>query len=240
MNGLNRIWKFFKSSNLTWSLLALALVLLVNFFVRPGFFALEIKDGHLYGSLVDIINRGAPLMVLAIGMTLVIATGGTDLSVGPVIAITAAVATSLIGTETGITHTPLVFVFLISLAVAGAFGLWNGFLVSRIGIQPIVATLILMVAGRGVAQMITDGQIVRIFYEPYFFFGGGYLFVPFPLFVVAGAYLIAWLLTRRTAFGLFIESIGINARSSFRGGINEKNIKLMVYMVSGLCAGIAG
>ena len=240
MQRISLTWKRMMRSSLIWSVLALLVLLLINLVARPGFFALEIKDGHLYGNLVDIVRNGAPLMVLAVGMTLVIATGGVDLSVGPVIAITGAVATSLIGVQSGVTNTPLVLVFIVALGVSALCGLWNGYLISRIGIQPIVATLILYVAGRGVAQMITNGKIVRVFFDPYYFFGGGYLFIPFSLFIVAGIYLLAWLFTRRTAFGLFLESIGINSSSGRFTGIHEKNVKLVAYVLSGLCAGVAG
>ena len=104
-----------------------------------------------------------------------------------------------------------------------------------------VATLVLMVAGRGIAQLITNGQIITVYYSPYFFIGNGYIFgLPFTLYIVAVVFVIAWLLARRTAFGLFVESVGINARSSFFSGISEKNIKLIVYTICGFCAGIAG
>jgi simple sugar transport system permease protein len=104
-----------------------------------------------------------------------------------------------------------------------------------------VATLVLMVAGRGIAQLITSGQIITVYFTPYFFIGNGYLAgVPFTLFIVAAVGLMTWALTRKTAVGLFVESVGVNARSSFYSGINEKNIKLLVYTLSGLCAGIAG
>lgn len=242
MEKINQIWKKINSSGLLWTCMALLLMLLVNLIINPQFFSLEMKDGHLYGNLIDILNNGAPLMVVAVGMTLVIATGGTDLSVGPVIAITGAVATSLIGTQSGgVTNMPLLLVILIALFVAMGFGLWNGILVSRIGVAPIVATLILMVAGRGVAQMITNGRIVRIFYEPYFFFGSqGYWVIPFSLIVVAIVYLLAWLFLRRTAFGLFLESIGVNTNSSRFSGVNSQNVILLAYTLSGFCAGIAG
>lgn len=240
MNQFSQFWKKNGGNGLVWSTVALLALFLFNLVVNPSFFNLQIKDGHLFGSIVDIFWNGAPLMVLALGMTLVIATGGVDLSVGPVIAITAAIAASLIGTKSGVTSTPLPLVFIISLSIAAICGLWNGFLISRIGIQPIVATLILYVAGRGIAQMITNGKIIRIFYEPYFFFGGGYLFIPFSLFIVALVYLIGWLFTRRTSFGLFLESIGVNATAGRFSGISEKNIKLVAYIISGLCAGIAG
>ena len=228
-------------SKLLWPFLALILILVFNLIFTPEFFSLEIKDGHLFGSLIDVLNRGAGLMVLSMGMTLVIATGGVDLSVGPVIAITAAVAATLIGPETGITAMPLILVILLGLLAAAMGGIWNGLLVSYGGIQPIVATLILMMAGRGIAQLITEGQILTIYYSPYYFIGAGYLFgLPFPLFIVAGVLLFFWWSTRKTALGLFIESIGTNASASYYSGINEKNVKLLVYTLSGLCAGIAG
>ena len=246
-------WKHLRDSQLFWPVVALALIMLFNLIFIPDFFTLEIKDGHLFGSMVDVINRGAPLMLLAIGMTMVIATAGVDLSVGAVMAISAGAAAVLINPALGktligsdklvedITATPLWVVILVSLAVATLCGVWNGLLVSRANIQPMVATLVLMVAGRGIAQLITNGQIITVYYSPYFFIGNGYLLgLPFTLFIVLGVFLFAWLMTRRTAIGLFVESVGINASSSFFSGINEKNIKLMAYTFCGFCAGIAG
>jgi len=104
-----------------------------------------------------------------------------------------------------------------------------------------VATLVLMVAGRGIAQLITNGQIITVYYSPYFYIGGGYLLgLPFALFIVAAVFLFAWFITRKTAVGLFVEAVGTNASSSFYSGINEKNVKLLAYTFCGLCAGIAG
>jgi simple sugar transport system permease protein len=135
-------------------IIALLLVLVVDSLVAPHFFQIVLQDGRLFGSPIDILNRAAPVALLAIGMTLVIATGGIDLSVGAVMAIAGATAASM--TVAG--HS-LPVVLLASLAAALA-GLWNGILVAVLKIQPFVATLILMVAGRGVAQLITSGQIV--------------------------------------------------------------------------------
>ncbi|MBP6440574.1 MAG: ABC transporter permease [Caldilineaceae bacterium] len=241
MKGSANWFQRLRGSGLFWPLVALGLVMLFNFFFTPNFFRLEIKDGHLFGSLVDILNRGSPLMLMALGMTAVIATGGVDLSVGAVAAISAAVATTLIGGVTDATNTPLPLVILLALGAAILCGVWNGLLVARGNIQPMVATLVLMVAGRGIAQLITDGQIITIYYPPFFYFGGGFLLgLPFTLFIVAGVSLLAWLMTRRTAIGLFIESVGANASASFYSGVNEKNIKLLVYVFCSFCAGIAG
>ena len=127
-----------------------------------------------------------------------------------------------------------------SLLVSIVCGLWNGLLVAYIRIQPMVATLILMIAGRGIAQLITNGVRIQIFYQPYAFIGQGWIVLPFSLYLVAFVYAIAWLLTRRTAIGLFIESVGINFRSSFFSGIDEKKVKLLAYTFCGFCAGLAG
>ncbi len=246
-------WQHLKDSQVFWPLVALALIMLFNAIFTPGFFRLTIVDGHLFGNVIDILNRGSALMIMAMGMTMVIATGGVDLSVGAVVAISGATACVLINpmlatrlrqaTEMtkDITYTPLPVLLLAALAVATLCGLFNGVLVSRLKIQPMVATLVLMVAGRGIAQLIVNGTIITVYYRPYFFIGNGYLAgLPFPLFIVAAVYAATWLLTRRTAIGLFVESVGINARSGFYSGIDEKNIKLMVYTFCGFCAGIAG
>lgn len=249
----NLTWKNLRDNQLFWPLVALALILLFNLIFVPEFFKLEIKDGHLFGSLIDVVNRGAPLMLLGIGMTMVIATAGVDLSVGAVMAIAAGTAAVMINPALGrglidsqkliqdATATPLWIIILVALAVSTLCGLWNGLLVSRVNIQPMVATLVLMVAGRGIAQLITNGAIITVYYSPYFFIGNGYLLgVPFTLFIVACVYLFAYLMTRRTAIGMFVESVGINANGSFYSGINEKNVKLMAYTFCGFCAGIAG
>jgi simple sugar transport system permease protein len=207
-------------------------------------------DGHLFGTLIDIINRSAPIMLLSMGMTLVIAsTGGTDLSVGAVIAITAALASKLIGgqlvlvdgVQSYVTATPMPLALLIALGVAMLLGLWNGILVAYGKIQPIVATLVLMVAGRGIAQLITDGQIITIYYKPFFYIGGGWLFaLPFAIFIVIFVFIVAQFFTQKTSLGLFITSVGGNANASWYAGINEKAVKLFSFIFCGFCAGVAG
>jgi len=242
-----------RESRLFWPLVALALILLTDAIFAPGFFKIGILEGHLYGNLIDVFNNSAPLMLVAIGMTLVIATGGVDLSVGAVIAISAAMGAVLINPALGnklisnailtkdITNTPLWLIIAADLAAGTLCGLWNGFLVSRGKIQPMVATLILMVAGRGIAQLITNGQIMTIYYTPYSYFGNGFIFgLPVSIYIVAVVFIIAWVLVRKTSIGLFIESVGINAKSTYYSGISEKNVKLVVYIFCGFCSAIAG
>ncbi len=243
----------FRHSRLFWPLVALAIILIFDAFYAPSFFKIGILNGHLYGNLIDVMNNGAPLAIVAIGMTLVIATGGVDLSVGAVIAISAAMGAVLINPALGdklidveiltanTTNTPLPLIVLADIAAGTLCGLWNGFLVSRVRIQPMVATLILMVAGRGIAQLITNGQIMTIYYTPYFWFGNGFIFgLPVSIYIVALVFLIGWLLVRKTSIGLFIESVGINAKSTHYSGISEKNVKLFAYTFCGFCGSIAG
>lgn len=218
-------------------LLALILVLLGNRLISPSFFSLRMVDGRLIGSLIDILNRGAPTVLLATGMTLVIATRGIDLSVGAVIAICGAFAAVLIST----TGLPPLLVILLSIGAGVLCGLWNGILVAYFNIQPIVATLILMVVGRGIAQLITQGQITTFNNDSLEYVGTGLLFgFPFPIFLSLIVSLLVWLLVRRTAIGMLIESVGANDRASFYAGIDAAKIKLLVYIVSGICAALAG
>jgi simple sugar transport system permease protein len=186
-------------------------------------------------------------MLLTIGMTLVFATGGIDLSVGAVIAISGALAATMIRPDyvKGVLEygelRPLFMVVCIPLLVSMGAGLWNGLLVALIGIQPIIATLILMVAGRGIAQLITQGQIVVFIHEPFQFIGSGFLFgLPFPISIVIFMCAVTYLLTRKTALGMFIEAVGANPVASRFMGVKERLIKVSVYTFSGLCSGIAG
>jgi galactofuranose transport system permease protein len=223
--------------SLVWPVAGLALLLLFNFIFTPNFFHLETKNGHLYGSLIDIVNHGSKVMLLSLGMALVIATGGVDLSVGALMAIAGAVAAQLINTA-GI---PFPVVILVSLVVATALGCLNGILVAALRVQPIVATLILMVAGRGIAQLITNGQIITFTDERLVYVGNGHLVaLPFPVVLSAIMLGITLLLTRRTALGLFIESVGDNQTASRYAGVNAATVKFLVYAFSGLCAGLAG
>ncbi|MDC7232781.1 MAG: ABC transporter permease [Spirochaetales bacterium] len=233
--------------NFLYPLLALAGILLFNLLFTEGFFRIEIKNGHLFGSLIDILNRGAPVMLITIGMTLVYATGGVDLSVGAVMAISGALAAQIIrpGYVKGILEygdqVSLIIVLLVPLALSILFGLWNGFLVAVIGVQPIIATLILMTAGRGIAQLITHGQIIVFEHDPFQFVGSGFfLAIPFPIIIVALLCIVTWLITRKTSLGLFIEASGANSLASRYMGIRVKLITALVYGFSGFCAGLAG
>ena len=234
---------------LFWPLVALFLMVMVNFYFNHNFFDIRILKGGLFGSVIDILNRAAPIMLIAMGMTLVSATRGIDISVGATVAISGAIAAALIGgtleikdgVQTYVSNTPMSLAIVAALGVGLLCGLWNGFLVAGIGMQPIIATLILMVAGRGIAQLITGGQIVTVYYEPFFFFGNGFLFgIPFAIYLVAIVAIILLLLVHRTALGLFIQAVGLNPTASRFSGISARALIFWVYGFCGVTAAIAG
>ena len=217
-------------------LLALVGVLFINWLLFPNFFRITWQDGRLFGSFIDVLNRGAPVAILAIGMTGVIATKGVDLSVGAVMAMAGAVAATLV-----VAGYPAPIAVVAALAVGLLCGLWNGFLVAVLDIQPIVATLVLMVAGRGIAQLVTEGFIVT-FNDPVLIYIGTGSFLGLPMAAVIAVVLLilVTLFVRKTAIGLFIEAVGVNRAAASLAGIRSRMLLMLVYALSGLCAAIAG
>src|SRR5580693_984980 len=176
---------------------ALVVILMIDRAVSPQFFDLRLQDGRLFGSFIDVLNRGAPVALLSLGMVLVIATRGIDLSVGAVMAIARAVAASLVDTHS------MPVALGAALGVGIMCGLWNGFLVAVLRIQPIVATLILMVAGRGIAQLITEGRIVTFTSPDLVWLGNGnVLGLPVPVVIIAGMLILTGAVVRWSALGL--------------------------------------
>lgn len=225
-----------RQSPLLWPIVGLILLVAVNVVLAPSFLRITVIDGHLYGLPIDILNQGARGMLLALGMTLVIATGGVDLSVGSIMAVAGAVAAVLLSDGTSLS-----IALLAATGASLAIGVANGALVAGLGIQPIVATLISMVAGRGAAQLIAGGQVIIIKTPSFEFLGNGFLFgVPFAPILVIALFIVANLALRRTAAGLFIEAVGDNETAGRFAGLAAARIKALVYVVSGLCAGIAG
>jgi ribose/xylose/arabinose/galactoside ABC-type transport system permease subunit len=190
------------------------------------------------------LTQVAPTLIVAIGMTLVIATGGIDLSVGSLMAISGSVAALILLSGSSLLASDIVAIplaFVAPVLVAGAFGLFNGALVTRFKLQPIIATLVLFIAGRGIAQVITNGQL-KAFKEPSFqYIGlGRPLGIPFQVIIAAVIVAAAWFTLRRTTFGRYILAVGGNERAAELGGVLVGRVKFAVYGISGLCAGIAG
>ncbi|MBB3108192.1 simple sugar transport system permease protein [Paenibacillus phyllosphaerae] len=220
---------------ITRPLLALAFLYVLMLIIMPSFFKLEMHDGHLYGNLIDILKNGAPLIIIALGMTLVIAVEGIDISVGSVLAISGAAAIYLLDGY------PLWIALIAAAAVGIVCGMWNGMLVAILQIQPMVATLILLTIGRGIAQLITSGQILSTSEQSYMYLGKGYLIgLPFPIFLAAGIFLLLYLFKTKTAFGLFLESAGGSKTASLYAGVKPRTILMIAYTITGLCAAIGG
>ncbi len=222
-----------------WPLMVLALILIVDAFFAHGFFRVRVVEGRLFGSLVDVFYRGMPIAMVALGMAVVIGTKGIDLSVGSIISICAAVIAWRI--HAGDSH---LVILLLALATGLLCGLWNGTLVAILEIQPIVATLILMVAGRGIGLMInliyggTDPSYTSPLLQG---LSVGHIgLIPTRLIVGALIFALLWLLLRRTALGLFLESVGGNARAAGLAGINARLVTLSAYLISGMCSAWAG
>ncbi|MDX1870809.1 ABC transporter permease [Mycolicibacterium sp. 120266] len=227
---------------LFWPLLALVALLAVNTALSPGFLSIRIQNGHLYGSLIDILRNGAPILLVALGMTLVIASRGIDLSVGAVVAIAGAVACAHIAASpTPDSPGTVLSAMAVAVLVSCVLGLWNATLVALLGIQPIIATLVLMTAGRGIALFVTEGQIVTVTSAPFKVLGAGYLFgLPVAILVSLAIFVVIGVLTRRTALGMLLEAVGINPEASRLAGVRSRTIVFAVYVFCALCAGIAG
>ena len=222
-----------------WPVLALALILLVDGIIAPSFFAIRIVEGRAFGNLIDILYRAVPTGIVALGMAVVIGTKGIDLSVGAIISICGAVIAWRI--HAGDPH---IVILLLALATGLLCGLWNGFLVAILDIQPIIATLILMVSGRGIGLMInllyggTDPSFESALLQG---LSVGHIWlVPTRLVLAAGIFLGLWLLMRKTALGMFTEAVGGNAAAADLAGINSRLIKYSAYLISGFCAAAAG
>ena len=227
------------SHRAVWPLLALALILVVDGLISPGFFRIRIVEGRLFGNLIDILYRAMPTAVVALGMAVVIGTKGIDLSVGSIIAICGAVISWRIHADD-----PHLAILFFALAVGVLCGLWNGFLVAVLDIQPIIATLILMTSGRGVGLLINliYGGTNPSFTSPLLqgLSVGHVGLVPTRLVVGAAIFAALWLLIRRTALGLFLEAVGGNAAAARLTGVNARAVIFSAYLISGLCAAWAG
>jgi simple sugar transport system permease protein len=213
---------------------------------QRDWFNLTIRDNHLYGFLVDVFRNGSTYMLLAMGLTMVLATAGTDISVGAVMAISSSIACSIIDNRIlpGLGGS-LAGAVIVALIAGLLCGLWNGTLVSKLKMPPIVATMILLTGGRGIAQLIADGKIVTINTaangDAYYFLSGGFVFgLPFPIFIVAFLLIAILLFTKLTSFGVSVEASGCNPTASRFAGINVDILKIGIYVFCGLTAAVAG
>jgi simple sugar transport system permease protein len=214
-----------------WPLSALGLLLLFDALFVPAFFSAT--------TAAIVAERSAPLAIVALGMTLVIATRGVDLSVGATMAIAGSLCAWLAAPVDGVppgAGWPAAAAMAAAMTAGVIAGAFNGTLVAFARVQPIVATLILMVAGRGIALMISDGQKVPADQPTFELLGGLGAAVGTALAILA----VAAAATRATAMGLFVESVGDNERAARIAGIGVGAVTLAAYVWAGICAGAAG
>jgi len=259
-----KVLKAIFHNRMVFPLVCLVLVLLLNVIVTvansgsPGaFFSIQLTNGTLNGPLITILNRSSELVILAVGMTIVVSCSkGVDISVGAVMAVSGAVCVRLLGWgqlpqndyHVKAYMVPLLIGLLAGLLTGALAGAWNGFLVAKLRIQPMVATLILFTAGRGASKVLSFGQIPKVDVPSYKWLGNfiqdsnGNNLVPIPtaIFLAAAVVIVAALLLRYTALGMNIQSVGINDRASKIVGLKSSQIILLAFVFCGACAAFAG
>jgi len=205
---------------------ALALLVLFNLFFTTNF--------ATAGTILGLLSQATFVLLVALGLTLVIGTGGIDLSVGAIMAI----ASAVIPLYLGYTWPVAVLVALIFCVLAGML---NGFLVAYVGMQPIVATLALFVGGRGFAQVLVNGQLQTISDPGFLALWRATVFgVPMPVVIAAVVAVLVGLLVGRTTFGRYVLAVGGNRTASYLSGHPVRIVLVAVYAISGLLAGLAG
>ena len=236
------IWRELIRKPFFWGIVAIIALLALNVIKDPTYLALSINpnNGNLVGNLVDILRQAAPVMMIAIGMSLVIATGGIDLSVGSLMAVAGAVSMEFLSAA-GDSFGAARAAGGGARGFTGGRGAGNGVRVADRGVPPGKATHVLMLAGRGIAKVITGGQNTTASNDSFRWIANGFLIGIPVVFLLAVLIVIAvGLVVRRSALGLMIEAIGINPRASRMAGIKPKGLLLTAYIMSGILAGIAG
>lgn len=211
------------------AVIVLILMVLINSFITPNF--LNIR------TLWNVLIQAFPVILMALGMTLVIATGGIDISVGSTMALSSIILAKLaihMNVSFGLS-------LLIALLAAGLFGLFNGVLVGVFKLQPIVSTLILMVSGRGIAQLVNDGVVISFYGNSYADLGmyriGGAL--PIQVVIIVAVAAVILFVVRRTSFGCYIQAVGDNDQTARLTGVKTTFIIILAYVICALLAGFA-
>ena len=213
-----------------------------------NFFEITMTNGMLNGRIINILNRGSEVAILAIGMTLVVsASAGTDISVGSVMSLCASFCCMLVaGFGVSSVNSAEEFAMPLAVGLIGALlmgclcGAFNGGLVAYLNIQPMVATLILWSAARAIGLLLCNNLIVYIRVPEFGVFGGYLGPIPTPIVIAAVCVAIVSVVLKKTALGMYIQSVGINKKASRIAGLNSQRIIFLCYLICGLCAGIAG
>lgn len=216
-------------------LLALAVLIVLNLVITPNFLSIR--------SLSVNISQVATIAIVALGMTLVIASGGIDLSVGSVMAVSGALAPIVFLSDWARADPSLGLAasIVLPLLVAALCGLFNGVLIAFVGVQPIIATLIFFISGRGIAQVLTNGNL-QTFTNPSFTWLGTGRILGLPVqgwIALVLTLVLAWVV-RRTVYGRYLLAVGGNERAAVLSGVPVARVKLATYMIASTLAGLAG
>jgi simple sugar transport system permease protein len=226
-----------------WGIVAILVLLGIDTVKEPTYLGVTFNPatGSLSGNLIDTLRASAPVLMIAIGMSLVIATGGIDLSVGSLMAVAGAVSMEFLkGAGEASSVGAMLAAVGLALVLTGALGAINGILVTIVGLQPFISTLVMMLAGRGLAKVITNGQNTAASNDSFQWIANGYVIAPVVFVIAIAIVVVVALVVRRSALGLMVEAIGINPRASRMAGIAPGGIIISVYAMSGLLAGVAG
>lgn len=197
--------------------------------IAPQFFSVP--------NLINVALSIAITGILAVGMTMVILTGGIDLSVGSVAALAGVVA-ALIASRGG---TAVFLGGLIALCIGLAVGLFNGVMIAQFRVPPFVTTLAGLTICRGLAFIVTGGRSIGNLPAEFGFLGRDrVLGVPVPVLLMLVVFAAGWFVLRHMTFGRYVYATGGNAEASFLAGVNTKRVKLLVYVLNGLLVGLAG
>ncbi|MCJ1708888.1 ABC transporter permease [Microbacterium sp. VKM Ac-2923] len=227
-----------------WGIVGIVLLLSLNVIKDPTYLAVGINPttGQLSGNLLDILRVSAPIIMIALGMTFVIATKGIDLSVGSIMAVGGAAAMELLRSLNEASSFGAMFMAIgLALLLGAVLGLVNGLLVSVVGLQPFISTLVMMLAARGIARVITGGQNTNSQNQPFQQISNGQVLgLPISFVTAIVIVVLVTVIMRRTALGLMIESIGVNPDASRLAGIRPRPILITVYVLSGILAAGGG
>ena len=223
--GLNSIVKFFKSRGVLIAFLLLFVFASVKY------------DAFLnFTNITNILRQVSINGMIAIGMTFVILTGGIDLSVGSILAVSGVLAANLTSTNTALA-------IIVPLVVAGCIGLVNGLIVTKLKIVPFVGTLAMMLGARGIAYIATGEKSIRVgkLSEGFTQLARGFVFnIPIPAIIFITSILIATLVLKYLGYGRHVLAVGGNEEAARMMGLKVDKVKMIAYTISGVCAGLAG
>ncbi|MDD6619057.1 MAG: ABC transporter permease [Lachnospiraceae bacterium] len=203
-------------------------IIVVMSFVSPVFMTSK--------NIINIIRQISINGIIAVGMTFVILTGGIDLSVGSVVAITSVIVGSMLQGGSN-----WLVACIVALLISLVFGAFNGFMIAYVGFQPFIATLATVTMGSGIALAYSDGKPFTISNESFLKIGQGYLgAIPIPIVLLVIVVAIGLIILKTTTFGRYVFAIGGNKNAAKLSGVRTRRVELMVYVISALCASIVG